>query len=961
MLFCTRAWAQVPALARASEEAQVPVKPQKFVITDEECAYIRDTLGYVDYYCECLNHSLQFHYGLDTLIQGVNWWESTLSAVSAGFSAYWFSTSSVLMEGFISCAQDSATLSQRIGANRSYHADIQSLISRFGGGSVSQLGNMPLNVRTTQAEGHDGRLIVTPYDKGPHSTCEDPLPVYYNMPYVISDADNVYEMLPANPNTRGQFLRWVCERGDSAVVSVGRGSCDAEPFMQKTLRDSMHVWVLPYDTLLNAYRAKDTLYFHFHTSAKLAEAWFMRPIEYIKDTIENSYCLGSVQSINGLRYSSDTVFADTVYLRYDSLNYVRQLGVTEYQLHFTAPEVEYDTINCHADSLGFYYLGMRSQQINRFGDYEVYFRRSGQCDRDIRLHVEELLYPIEIVRDTTICEGRRVRIDGKNYTRDTVFSTSAWQGKQETITTYRIHFTPAQLQYDTIYCYYDSLGFDYRGQKVTAFGTQTFTFSDATYQTCAERVQLTTEQLWYQDTVQIDTTVCQGLPFSMQGATEVKNDTFEYRYQDLQTKFVAYYNISRAAPEAEYDSLLLHISRMPYDYYGHILDNYGDTTIILTEEDKCDRLVKLHVEEYVYPITYDSAYIDTTFCRGKHFVFRDSLYAESAQFVDTLWTTDYSVLYTFCNIVVVQPVAEFDTVRLLTSSLPLSYEGEQFAEFGDYTLQPVSEEGCERLVYLHFEEQQIVYETMHFDTTLCTGQILHIADTVVFTPATFMRVYWTEEKDTCTTCYFSIYYSDEPARYDTAQIYYSQLPYHYSEYPDGGKDIATFGDFAYTYEPTDECKQRFYFHLQQIWARDTIVSNDTLCAGNVEQHFERQEPANIRQTDSIHLYVFNVYVELPQEYFDTLTVYSDTLPLRWENLVLAEAGEYSASVSDAAGCVVIKHLLLLTQERPIDDALDMIAAEEETKKIILNGHIYILHRGTLYDARGNKINLVNKF
>ena len=102
---------------------------------DAICEFYRTKLNYTDYYCECLNHGLPFHYGVDTIIQGVNWFTATLNDVSAGFSAYWFSTAAVTIDGFVSCAQDSATITQRVGANRSYHADIQSLLGRFGGGS----------------------------------------------------------------------------------------------------------------------------------------------------------------------------------------------------------------------------------------------------------------------------------------------------------------------------------------------------------------------------------------------------------------------------------------------------------------------------------------------------------------------------------------------------------------------------------------------------------------------------------------------------------------------------------------------------------------------------------------------------------------------------------------------------------------------------------------------------------
>ena len=945
--FSLRAGALTEADARPAQHA-----PQAVAWTDEECEYYSQVLGYTEYYCECLNHSLPFHYGVDTMLQGVNWFTSTLNEVSAGFSAYWFSDSYVTIDGFVSCGQDSATMSQKIGANRSYHADIQSLLARFGGSGIGSLADLPLYVRTTQPDWKDGRLIITPFDKGPHSTCENPLPVSYNIPYVVSDPDNVYMMTPMSPNVNGQAIRWVSANNDSVRICVGKGSCTAEPFIEYTLYDSLHVWVLPYDTLRAAWQKKDTLYFHFYTDTRLSEAWFIRPLEFVKDTVDSVVCLGSVLNISGSQFVADTAFADTVYIGYDSLTYRRQLGVTDYSLHFTPPVVEYDTINCHGDSLGFYYLGMRTQQIKQFGDYSVYFRRTGQCDRDIRLHVEEILYPVNVTVDTTLCEGRRLRIAGVNYTRDTVFSISAWQGKQEIITTYILHFTPPELTYDTVRCHYDSLPFNYRGQRITAYGTKTLTIVDKSYQSCTEKVRLTTQQLWYADTLYVDTTLCAGGAFVKAGAEEYQNDRFVYRWSDKSTKHVIYYNVARSAPELEYDSLSLHISRMPYSYFGNVITHYGDTVLGIEGHGKCDRLVALHTEEYVFPITRDTQYVDTTLCKGMSFRLHDSLYVETTQFVDTFWWEEYAVTYTFCNIVVVEPTAEYDTLSVLASSMPLSYEGETVAAFGDHVLVLHNEGACDRTVYLSLTEKEVVYDTVRIDTVLCSGKILYVADTVIFSSVNFSRRQWSTGLDTCFVTLYGVRFEADMPHYDTIQAFFSELPYHYTGYP-GGKNLATFGDYMYTYEPVGDCKQTYYVRLVQLWERDTTVFNDTLCAGiGVEQHYTRQEPSNIRQADSVHLFIYNTYVSAPVEYFDTLSVSADSLPVVYEGRSFSTAGDWQITAKDEQGCTVIFNLHLTV--RTID-ALGSVDGEQKRKKFVRNGQLYILYNGVVYDARGQRI------
>lgn len=950
--FSLRASAQAPAQA-----------PANTTISDEECEFMRDYLNYTDYYCECLNHGLSFHYGMDTLIQGVNWYTATLNQVAAGFSAYWFSSSSITIEGYVSCGQDTATLRQVVGANRAYHADIQTLMNKLGGSS-SALSGIPLHVRTTQPDDKFGRLVITPYDKGPHSTCEDPFPVSWNNPYVISDPDNVYMMAPTTPAVSGQFIRWVCPRGDSVRVTITRKTCDGEPILEHTLTDSLHVWMLPYDTLLSAKRANDSLYFHFYTSAKIGEAYFYRAPEILTDTVDTTTCLGAILSFNEMQFTSDTMFSDTIYFAYDSVNYKRQLKATTFNLHFLTPEVEYDTINCHADSLGFYYLGLRTQQINRFGDFSVYYNRVGECQRDIRLHVEEILYPQEITIDTTMCQGRRLRINGVNYTKDTVFTITTMQGKQEIITTYYLHFTAPELQEETIWCHADSLPFYYRGKsnlKISNFGTQTLTITDPTYQTCTEKVKLTVKQLWYEQNIDVDTVLCQGGRFGMSGAIKQNDTLYLVNTQDKTTKFHTYYHITYSAPELEYDSLLLHISRMPYNYYGTLIPSYGDTTVLVHQSGQCDRLVALHVEEYIYPITYDSVRIDTTFCDGMSFRLHDSIYTETTQFVDTFWTSEYSVLYTMCSIHVVPTIEEYDTVLVLASSLPYVYEGQEFTTFGSHVVELHEEGLCDRRIFLNMKELVVVYDTVTIDTTICSGKYLSVADTLVFAATSFTRSVWSQKKDSCSTTKYNVYFAPPVEHFDTIRAYYSELPYHYDAFP-GGKNLSNFGDYSYNYNPVNDCKQVFNVRLVQIWSRDTVVNNDTVCAGGVERHSTVQIPQSIRQADSVHLIIYNTYVKEPVMYYDTITVSTDSLPIAYQSAysqttsLISAAGDYDLVLTDESGCQIIAKVHVVAKEPNSDDAVENVCGKEKyvARKFVEDGRLYIEYHGVVYDVTGRK-------
>lgn len=943
--------------------------------TDQECEEVRTQEGYPEYYCDCLNHSLPFHYGMDTTIAGENWYVATLNQVSAGFSAYWFGNSTADVDGFISCGQDTATMSQWIGNNRAYHADLATLLNKIGAGALTALASIPLHVRVSQAEGTYGRLIVMPYEKGPHSTCDDPLPAVFGLSYVISDPDNVYALLPTTSiSSKGQMLRWVCERGASAEVSIRRGGCNGSVVASHTFTDSTHVWILPYDELLSAKRAGDTLFFEVQTAARLGEMNFLRPIEIVHDTLDTVACLGTIVRVGDMQITRDTAFVDTTYAYRDTVRYIEGvqnptygyhiLQARAYQFHFEAPTVEYDTINCYEDELGFEYLGMRTQRITAFGDYSIYYRRLGECDRDIRLHVEEILYPIELTVDTTLCQGKRIRLDGVNYTRDTVFTHSQWQGKQETVTTYRLHFTAPEVVMDTVYKYADELPFYYGGvqtsaRRVTAFGTKTLTLT-ATDQ-CTEKVKLTTVQLWYNDTVARDTTICQGKRLALKNTVYTSDTLVRTMTSDASTHHYVNWAVSYARPDTVVDSLLLHVSRMPYDYYGTRLTRFGDTLVFVTQAGECDKYVRVHTEEYVHPIDTAYATVDTTFCEGKRFVLHGAEYTETAQFVDTFWVNEYSVLFTTCQLSVVPMEVSYDTVRLLASSLPYSYENMQYAAFGSYEIEQHNEGDCDRKIYLTLEEKHIVYDTLRIDTTLCVGKVLIVADTFATTNAFFTRTYWSPMLDSCHTTTYNVQFEPQPTLCDTVLLHYSDMPYRYDGFPGGTTTITSFGEHTRKHTPAGQCTDFYSLRLIQVWDQDTIVRNDTICAGGAEQHSTEWQPADKSKTDSLHLIIYNIYVAEPEVLYDTIRVSTDSVPAQYQGHALSAAQtDYELRFADASGCTVVCHLHLDLHDPIVDPNKDGDALEDVTvglpgvRKFIIDGHLYIEQNGVVYDAMGRK-------
>lgn len=950
--------------ASALERTSGPLK-----VTDRECQEIASREGYPEYYCECLNHSLPFHYGLDTVIQGVNWYVASLNQVAAGFSAYWFGDSQALVEGFVSCGQDTATMEKVIGSNVAFHADLGTLLNKLGAGAMTQLGSVPLHVRVTQLSGVEGRLVVMPYDKGPVSTCLNPLPVITEYPYVVSDPDNVYLADPASSRSRlGKAMRWMSKRNDSVVVTLTRGACNGPVMAQYVLTDSTHVWFYPQalqDDLAAARRAKDSVYVHLSTGTRMSEAMFINNLEVVNDTVDTVACLGTFVRVGDLRISSDTSFCDTIYAYRDTARYLEDgqynanyqkhyLLAQYYNIHFEAPQLEYDTIHCHADELGFNYLGMRTQPINAFGDYSIYYRRTGECDRDIRLHVEEILYPQILTVDTTLCQGMRLRVNNVNYTTDTVFEISEWRGKQEIVTTYYVHFTAPELEKDTVYIHADSLPYYYddirtSACRITAYGTKTLTITVANQ--CTRKVQLTTVQLWYNDTVRRDTTICTGKTLVLPNVVSRTADVVTTMSSDNTTHHYVNWYVTYAEPETVQDSLSLHISRLPYSYYGHRLTHFGDTTLYVQERGECDRYVQLHLDEFIHPIDTTWARVDTTICTGMTFTLHDSVYSEATQLVDTFWTNEYSILFTTLNLAVTPILERYDTVRLLASQMPYQYMERELATFGAHQVEVHAEGECDQVFYIQLIEKPVCYDTTRIDTSLCVGLVFYAADTFALSSTQFVRSYWSKGNDTCYTTSYNVHFESLPAQQDTFRLLYSELPFNYEAYP-GGKLITGYGSQRLTHQQVGECVETYEVTVLQRWERDTTVVVDTVCAGGVEQHYQEQVPQNAQKSDSIHLIIYNIYVADPELAYDTVRLEAHQLPYSYEGTMLtADKADYLIVKRDEHGCEVHWYVHL-----DVYTALNEVETRKNGwRKFVVNGQLYIEHDGVVYDVTGRRL------
>ena len=137
--------------------------------------------SYPDHYCECYNDVIRLTSldGLKDLHFADSIWFKTGSQtfIKAGMTAYLFSESDVQVDIYQNCKTDKKLYSFTVPKNQTRDMDHQSILDRLEQNGVAGMNTTIYVLFYPVEQGADCRLMCYPYNTGPNSTPEDPLPV----------------------------------------------------------------------------------------------------------------------------------------------------------------------------------------------------------------------------------------------------------------------------------------------------------------------------------------------------------------------------------------------------------------------------------------------------------------------------------------------------------------------------------------------------------------------------------------------------------------------------------------------------------------------------------------------------------------------------------------------------------------------------------------------------------------
>lgn len=232
---------------------------------------------YPSYFCDCeLQRKKNKIPGLpfDITVNDTTWYGSSSDIMVNGCSAYLYSECDVKMVIVQNCSNFSGPnggLYKEVVVASNQARDVEPSTIKDLMDQNGVTGKIGIRIGILPAEsGKDSRFICMPYNQGPHSTCEDCLPLLRGMVFVSSDMDNVYALAPSEiPAVNGLQVEWF-QTDYPAKLIIRKGNCASGEVVASTMIMPNVPFELPADLLNDMRGGEEKLYLQFLSTGDAA-------------------------------------------------------------------------------------------------------------------------------------------------------------------------------------------------------------------------------------------------------------------------------------------------------------------------------------------------------------------------------------------------------------------------------------------------------------------------------------------------------------------------------------------------------------------------------------------------------------------------------------------------------------------------------------------------------------------
>ena len=899
-----------------------------------DCSGYKET--YPDHYCAC-NYDctrIQNLSGLKNLTFNDSiWFKTTLKTFTeAGMTAYLFSESDVQVDIYQNCRTENKMYQFTVSQNQTRDLDHQTILDKLEQNGASSSANTAIYVLFYPLEeGADCRLMCYPYNTGPNSTAVDPLPVLIGMTYVSSHANDVYELkAEAIPTTYALYTQWKEENNAPCNLKVTRGSANGPVVAEHDFLSAETNFYFDPALLAEVSASGESLYMHYEHDASAAGRIQVVEGKVSEKTIDVTECQGKTYQINGTVFTESAVYTTMAWINATTLE------KATYNIVFTEPEAQYDTLRVHVADMPYTYQGQFTIPVSGDCDYDFTIHRVGECDERVLLHVIRMNDEY-----MTICHGDAYTWHGNTYSAagDYTVNVPSASGCNTEVT---LHLTvlPATVTLPAdnhIICYGNS--YEWYGKTYSATGTYTHVVKNVLG---CDSLVYTLNLTVLPETVTFPAenhTICHGNSYEWYGETYNATGTYTHVMKNMLDCDSLVYTLNLIVlpevPATEESAVVCYGET--YTWHGQAYTVSGDYTATLSNAYGCDSVVVLHLIVLPeVPVTEESA----TICYGETYTWHGQTYAASGDYTTMLQTVHGCDSVVVLHLTVLPEVPATEESAVVCYGESYTWQGKTYSASGDYTITMQNIHGCDSVLMLHLtvlpevpvtEESVVVCYgetyTWHGETYSASGDYTVTYATVNGCDSTFV-LHLTVLPEAAT--------SEETVVACDSYLWY-------------GTTYTESGDYTYVTTTNQGCEHAALLHLT-IHRSVTIEESATICHGesytwNGQAYAASGDYTITLQTvhgcDSVVVLHLTVLPEVPVTEERATICHGETYP--WQGKTYTASGDYTVTLPNVYGCdsVVVLHLTVLP-EMPVT----------EESAVVCYGETYTWN-GQAYAASGD--------
>ena len=356
------------------------------------------------------------------------------------------------------------------------------------------------------------------------------------------------------------------------------------------------------------------------------------------------------------------------------------------------------------------------------GDYKAELKTIHGCDSIVTLHLRHWPLYTDVIDERVICEGESLIWEGTTYTEATE-QTRTLQTMHgcDSIVTLKLTILPRyeNVEWEQYIC--EGTSFEWDGQIYTDAGDYTRTLK--TIRGCDSVVTLHLKHHLRYVMPAEEYEICEGDTLKWNGGHYTKSGNYPLTLSTVHgcDSLVTLRLVVR--PQYEKEETRYICIGDTYDWNGKTYSAEGDYKAALKTIHGCDSIVTLHLRHWpVYTDVIDEREI----CEGETYTWQGTDYTLLGDYTKTLKTIHGCDSTVTLRLTVLPRYGNVEWEQYICEGTSFKWDGQIYTDAGDYTHKLLTVHGCDSIVTLHLRLYPR-YE-IHLYDTIINGQVYELEE-----------------------------------------------------------------------------------------------------------------------------------------------------------------------------------------------------------------------------------------